>query len=453
MAKPITIEEMNENFETCLEVLKATRDWHSREQKAYNFHPVIRDMMQKHLPEDYRLLALEFPHQSVKDASNVAFTRDEASGINDRQTVTTFGRYVRRMFPQLKDHEIRDYATKCRNDTYEIWDTVEGIIKSVQEGPKSCMTWDSYYTPTSPDYNARNKHPYLVYAPELGWKCAVRLDPDTQVINGRALLWHDQEGKKYFVRSYKRGSDYSYADEALEYWLREEGYIHKTGWPDETPLKFYSSGDNFLAPYIDGEIQKVTKLDSVRKYGEQEYRLIIEEGGKYDCTNTDGNAYTEECYCECCDNHYDEDQMQSTYDGPDVCEDCAEEYYVQAYLSTHRWTELVHRDRTIELNGDYYHEDFLDEHDIVHLEDSISDEYDFKRNCLEDENGNYYQVEFVNGSRNYQVIDDTVFPIEDCYYCESSQQWYVEFKDPKIEVDGKVYNQEVYERTSETTEG
>ena len=140
-------------FEIVSRILNLTISWHEREQKRYEFHPVIKEMLQKHEPSDVITLTYQWPHMSVKDSANVAYTRDDNSGNNDRQTVTTFGRYVRQFFPTLKDHEIRDYATKCQNDTYEIWDTPDAIVRSVIHGPKSCMTWDdNCYNPDHASY-------------------------------------------------------------------------------------------------------------------------------------------------------------------------------------------------------------------------------------------------------------------------------------------------------------
>jgi hypothetical protein len=451
MAKPITIEEMNKEFKFCLEILNMTRDWHRRDQRAFAFHPVITEIMQKHMPEDYRLLALEFPHQSVRDASNVAYTRDERSGINDRQTVTTFGRYIRKMFPQLKDHEIRDYATKCRNDLYEIWETSDEIIRSVQLGPKSCMTWDSSHTPGTDDYDEDSLHPYRVYAPELGWKAAVRLDPDTKVINGRGLVWHNAENdEKYFVRTYKRGNDYSYADEALEYWLKENGYKHESAWP-EVPLRHYSHGPNFLAPYIDGDIQRVMKHSNrAYKSGGPYYSLTICENGDYECSNTDGNTYdNDDCLCECCDEYCNSDDMRRTYSGDEVCENCADDHYVEAYVRDD-YTELVSSDRVIECENEYYHEDYYDRHDIVYTQ---NDDYQFKKNCVESAGSEWHLKSTIEGNDEYVIIDDFAYYKSDCFFCQGTQKWYTDDEE-QIEVDGKVYHKDYYEQNiSETEEG
>ena len=446
----MTIKELENKFPVVLEILRMSRDWHSREQKAYDFHPVIKDIMKKHLPENYRLLALEYPHQSVKDASNVAFTRDERSGENDRQTVTTFGRYIRRMFPHLKDHEIRDYATKCRNDIYEVWEDEKGIILSVQNGPRSCMTWDNSYTPDTEYYDASQLHPYQVYAPELGWKTAVRLDPDTKLILGRGLVWHSEDDKeKYFVRTYKKGNDYSYADEALEYWLKESGYTHHSGWPDGIPLKLFSHNNDFLAPYIDGDYQRVSKV-SGRIYKGVPYSLVIREDGDFECTNTDGNpCNSADCHCNCCDEYYNSDDMRSVYEDDDVCYDCAENYYRMAYTDSTNYRERIHEDNIITFEGEEYHIEYLDHHNLVEVQDG---EYAKLKDTYETRDGGYVLKSDIGSGSDWALVDNIAYPKDEMYFCNASFEWYLIDDAEPIELNGKTYHPEHVPVTLEETE-
>ena len=448
----ITIQELEVKFPVVLEILRMSRDWHAREQRAYEFHPVIKDIMKKHVPENYRLLALEFPHMSVKDASNVAYTRDERSGDSDRQTVTTFGRYIRRMFPQLKDHEIRDFATKCRNDTFEIWEDSDGIILSVQKGPRSCMTWDSAYTPGHDEYCPDYLHPYRVYAPELGWKAAVRLDPDTKSINGRALVWHsDDEKEKCFVRSYKRGNDYSYADEALEYWLKESGYKHYDGWPDGAPLKYFSNNSEFLAPYIDGEHQRVSKRSGMTYKGVS-HSLVICEDGDFECTNTDGApCNSADCHCNCCDEYYNSDDMRSVYEDDDVCYNCADDHYVMAYVDSTLYKERIHEDNVITFEGEYYHIEYLDHHDLVEIQDG---EYAKEEDTYETNSDDIRVLKSDVGPEKDWVLlhDGIAYPKHELYCCYASLTWYLIDDAEPVEFNGKTYHPEHLPVTLEETE-
>jgi hypothetical protein len=312
------------------------------------------------------------------------------------------------------------------------------------------MTWDQSHTPGSDSYDPDTLHPYRVYAPELGWKAAVRLDPETRSINGRGLVWHDAENDfKVFVRTYKRGSDYSYADEALEYWLKENGYKHHSQWP-EVPLKYFSHGPNFLAPYIDGDNQRVKQHGSTIYKEGVTYSLTICENGEYECSNTDGNVYdSDDCLCESCDDYYSSDDMRETYRGDSICYHCADEYYVDAYIRDD-YTELVNRDDTIECEGEYYHENYYDRHDIVYTQD---DDYQFKKNCVESAGSEWHLRSTIEDNDEYVIIDDFAYYKSDCFFCEGTQRWHTD-DNAQIEVDGKVYNKEYYEQNiSETEEG
>jgi hypothetical protein len=447
----MTVQELEIKFPVVLEILRMSRDWHAREQKAYDFHPIIKEIMKVHVPEDYRLLALEYPHQSIKDASNVAYTRDERSGVNDRQTVTTFGRYIRKMFPQLKDHEIRDFATKCRNDNFEIWEDSDGIVLSVQKGPRSCMTWDNSYTPGHDNYESDYLHPYRVYAPELGWKAAVRIDPDTKTINGRALLWHSADNEeRCFVRTYKRGNDYSYADESLEYWLKETGYKKYDGWPEGTPLKLISHNGDFLAPYIDGEYQRVDKHSSSSKYNEVSYCLSIRENGEYECTNTDGNpSNSADCHCNCCNEYYHSDDMRSVYEDDDVCSGCANDYYVMAYVDSKVYQERIHEDNVIEYQGEYYHMEYLDDFDLVELHNG---DYAKLEDTHETNDSSYVLDSDVGPHGDWVLVDNIAYPKDEMYYCHESLEWYLRDDADPVELNGKTYHPEHVPATMEESE-
>lgn len=437
-----TAEELALNLDVVLVTLRMTRTWHRREQDAYDFHPVIREVMKKFKPADYLLLALEYPHQSVRDASNVAYTQNERNGVADRQTVTTFGRYIRKHFPDMKDHEIRDYATKCIGDIFETWETSDDIVRSVQLGPKSCMTWDSSYTPGSSCYDSGSLHPYRVYDPALGWKSVVRLDPNTRQINGRGLVYHGPDNdKKIFVRTYKRGSDYSYADEAMEMWLKESGYEHLEEWPDGTKMKLISFRNSVLAPYIDGGVQNAEPEDGC---------LVVRYNGKYDCTSTEGVPYNEDSSCECaeCNEYYDEDDMSWVDAGEThVCDGCRDEYYVEAM--GRRYTEYYHRDVCIQtVSGTWYHEDCYEYHDIVEL---ANGDYEHKNLCYEDSDGDYLLKSVVDNDHDYRVIDDIAYRTSELFFCEESNEWYQKSCNTSVEIDGKTYHEDYVPETLEET--
>jgi hypothetical protein len=430
-------EEEMLKFSMYFQIFSHNYHWYRREIRTYDFHEVIIELIRKHKPENLALLVLEYPHKSVKDPSNLAFTRDIRAGEDDRQTVTTFGRYIRRHFPQLKDHEIRDYTTKCNSDIFEVWDTIEGIIRSVQLGPKSCMTWDNQYTPGHPEYveHKSRKHPYRVYDPSLGWRSVVRLRKEDNMIMGRALVLELSEENKGFVRTYKRGTDYSYADETLEYWLKEAGYEHWGEWPAKSKLKRIESDYGVLAPYLDGDIQTV---DDNGEY------LIITPYGNFELDTTDGYINLEEedqAYCEYCDSHHDESYMVDTDDSyyPQVCHSCASNNFIQAVGYNGR-TVFVQEEHTIylESTGEHYFEDDIESNGIVQLQDG---DYALVEDAIEHGiTGDFYLLSDIEKADNTIIIGEYCYERDDTgvFYCEGSKEYY--YNEASVEVDGLTYH-------------
>ena len=86
------------------------RTWFVRENRAAPMHPAIKQAVLQAPPADWHLLVLEWPHAADSDPSRIAYTRSDAHGYADRQTVTSVGKYIARHFPALADHHIRDIA-------------------------------------------------------------------------------------------------------------------------------------------------------------------------------------------------------------------------------------------------------------------------------------------------------------------------------------------------------
>lgn len=263
-------------------VLQRSREWHAREQLRYRLHPVVIAMLKYGSPHDWHALVLEWPHISQEDPKQLAYTRDDASGQRDRQVRTTIGKYVKRHWPNVQDNSIRDEVlayTNCLEWRMEFLpDDVEAYVHAVQTGPQSCMKWDE---PDDYEY-----HPYRAYAPEQGWRMAVRYNLYGQIC-GRVLVF---EPEKIYVRSFRACDDnptstgYSEADEKLNVWLNGQGYTKRSAWPEGTPLARidYSRNDcGVLVPYIDGGRQHISIYSD---------RLEIVDDGEWEATNTDGDA-------------------------------------------------------------------------------------------------------------------------------------------------------------------
>lgn len=269
-------------------VLQRSRAWHAREQTRYRLHPVVVAMLKHGSPHDWHALVLEWPHISQEDNKQLTYTRDDASGERDRQVRTTIGKYVKRHWPNVQDNNIRDevlaYTNRLEGRMEFLPDDVEAYVRAVQSGPQSCMKWDD-----EPDDYAY--HPYRAYAPDKGWRMAVRYNAYGQIC-GRVLVF---EPKKLYVRSFRACDDnptssgYSEADEKLNVWLNGQGYTKRSAWPEGTPLARidYSRNDcGVLVPYIDGDRQHIDVCHD---------HLKIVDDGEWVATNTDGDAEENDC--------------------------------------------------------------------------------------------------------------------------------------------------------------
>jgi len=404
------------------------------ERRKFNFHEIIEEIITKSNPENFSLLVAEYPHRSVNNPSNIAYTRDDRGRENDRQVSTSFGKYIRRHFPNLKDHEVRDYAAKVTTDKFEFWDNSDDIIRSVQLGPKSCMQWEHTYTPGFEKYHPDNKHPYLVYDPSLSWKAAVRLRESDGRIEGRALVYEHPKQGKGFVRTYKRCIDYSYSDEFLEVWLKDQGYQHWESWPEGTELRYIPRRDSFLAPYLDGHNQNVEVDNKV---------LVVTDESNYTCDSTDGfpSESDNTVYCECCDDYHSEDDMEST-DDPNydyVCRWCLDHQFTQAIGYRGR-TVLLHEDSVeyCDYNNTSYDREYLEENGITEL---YTGEYAPVDVCINHgiSRENYIR-EQVEEDSDMIIIDDYCYDMSDVFFCEGSKDYYVLEEVGPIEIEDKLYH-------------
>ena len=338
-------------------------------------------------------LVAEWPHLS-DDGERLAYTRDAKAGRADRQTVTSVGKYLTRVFPTLRSDEIRDIVALVTNNNFIcrfVDDDVAAFVDVAQHGPNSCMKWSNY----NPAYRT---HPYECYAPKYGWRMAVRIreaDKDNGIGNtpyyGRALVYvgdaNDAEHSKgIFVRSFgvaggqdPDGSSYSQADQALEAWLKEQGYAHLCEYPDGAKLdRLVNRDGDIVAPYIDGSSRRVSLHT---RY------LEIDRDGSVECDNTDGTLGQDEDMYECdrCGDNVDEDD---TYyiesENQRVCQCCLDNYYVYARVSGNHH-EYVNEHDAVCVDGEYYTPDAMLENDIIevtmgwdsgefkHVDDAICD--------------------------------------------------------------------------------
>ena len=258
------------------------------------------------LPKDWHKLALEFPVDVGDGLIGFCATTAKQRAVmlhgNDSQrTVTTIGRYIRRHWPEAKDHEIRDVTALAETNGVTITYDMDEMIDAVQDGPASCMQWveaglsGTWYMTgeqypdgddDEPENDITTVHPYHAYDPELGWGMAVRKEGSRIV--ARALVY-EKDGVKCFVRSYGEDSDgYSGSDVAIDAYLKHKGYEYLDAWPEGVKLKAVKhEGGDWCVPYVDPGPNRIA-------VGGRRFKLdgdvfVRDNDGEYVFGETDGS--------------------------------------------------------------------------------------------------------------------------------------------------------------------
>jgi hypothetical protein len=442
---PVVVGTTNKNtphiFMDTRRIAVDPRGWHADLQRRFNFHPVIDKLIQDHRPHDWHSLVLEYPHQAESDRNRIAYTQNERKALDNIQTVTSLAKYIKRHFPALGDHVIRDTVAAYTVTGCKIIRNVDEMIYHIERGPSSCMVRSGW--------NVSN-HPYRVYCPSLGWGLAVRVEGDDTV--GRALV---NDRTMTYVRTYLKNTSFSHSDHDMEAWLQEQGYTKASSWEG---LQFLHIDDcnEFVAPYLDGDVKYA---DLVQVDGKT--LVEVREGGEYCCDQTSGSAYASNgSECNDCENRIDEGDGYWVGVDEDtlVCERCCDHDYYYAYGRRGR-QYYVHDNHVVHVGGEVYDEDYLSDNEIVLLntdeycpadsavyiesedewyaeddEDICYDDYnsrhDLRSNCVELENGDFCHI-------------------DDAWQCEHTKEWYTNDVG-YVELFGEKFHPDVVEEVEAT---
>lgn len=406
-------QDFYELFHMAIHVVRNNRPWFQREYFKSPIHRAVELAILQARPDDWQQLLLEYPHIAESDPTRLAYTRDERAGEADRQTITTVGKYLTRHFPTLPDHIIRDIVARTTTQSNMfIVDNMPLMLHHLMDGPGSCMNngWSD---------SDKSEHPYNAYAPELGWSMAVRVKEG--VTHGRALIYREPDGTRYFVRSYKRTDGYSHSDEELETWMREQGINKRGDWCGAFLAKLppIIRHCEFLAPFLDGNCKTVDVYDA--------QRLLITEEGAYECSNTDGthdDAERTECtHCGAMFNSTDDGYWTGSHDENWVCSGCIDEY-----------TEVTGRyGNTYYLNAD-------------------------GGDVITDIHGNAYDARYLSANDIVELANGDYAPLDDAWCCNDSGEYYLHDEVTPVEIDGSFYHPDSdkaiahAEQTEETTD-
>ena len=265
--------------------------------------------------------------------------------------------------------------------------------------------------------------------------------------------------RSVFVRSYKRcpNGGYSYADEVLEAWLKDQGVQKLDSWSEVSArMMYYEVRGTFLMPYLDGCDHKAIlgHVDGVM-------RVIADDDGEYNCDQTCGTAEdANNAECEDCGDRHNEDDgywvgpyedrrvgpccidnyrygygrngsRYYIHDDDAVWVESCDEYYDINYLSDNNIVELVNgdyedMDRAVEIDGDWYH---ADDDDVCW--DEYNERHELVNNCVDTE-------------------DLGMVHRDDAWQCNHTHEWYsdnVEW----VEFEGERYHPD-HVPTNETNE-
>lgn len=187
-----------------------------------------------------------FPHISVDNPTQIAYTKSPEHGIRDRQTIVRCAKYFQD-FPgyarYLLPHYIAQISTDLASTTTElkIARTADEIEAVYLCGPNSCMSHhlDEYES---------DIHPVRVYGDsDLG--VAYLGDLDAEKVTARAIVWPD---KMIHSRSYGHSK-------LMNLVLKRAGYTNVYDGPDRrmerfdgARIRYAESGSGIVVPYLDG---------------------------------------------------------------------------------------------------------------------------------------------------------------------------------------------------------
>jgi hypothetical protein len=219
----------------------------------------------------------------------------------------------------------------------------------------------------------------------------------------------------------------------LEAWLVEQGYDKQSAYNNGEKLRYLAaSGDDFLAPYIDGDTKGVVVNRS------EGYLAIEEHEPEFECNSTGGSASPVEGQeCEDCGDRIDDGDgyWVGYHEDRHVCESCRENNYVGGEGRSGNTYYFDSEYAVEDGDGNYYHRSHLADCNMVYLHDeedtviSIDDAV-----CVD---GVWYEWDddrvCTPGDTNHESkLKD------DCWQCAATDNWY--FDTECVEVDGDKYH-------------
>jgi hypothetical protein len=308
--------------------------------------------------------ALHMLHVSTENPLMVAYYPSLRHAREGREVRTKLGKYLTNFMDmyQLNHSTIKDMSEKhmANMQSRGAW-TVEFIAHNDKDG------WVNIYDMEGVDSCMRGERAVRVYANEISQLRLAYIRTDDELV-ARCIVRDDPDGNMTgWLRVYPDPNGYAEGRFMLD-WLNANGYPNRTNLDGCMLTAEDGNGNNYVCPYIDSGDNGDQTVD-IHYHNSRQY-LLVGNGG-LNATNT--NGYTEETqHCDACGGNYDGDDM--TYvdvAGECYCDDCLHNDFTYAF--THRYQEWCRADDCTEVNGTWYHNDHLSDHDIYYCE--YADEY------------------------------------------------------------------------------
>lgn len=364
-------EDRPDQVESLQDMIRAIRKW-----DAFRMPKAIRYALRSlGMPMDWHKLALEFPADA--DNGSISYFGSERKALQYHETLreafrttTTLGRYIRRHWPDVEDHLLRDIVALYGPAQVEIVTDMATMVEAAQRGPQSCMKLnyadsgrdyiiydDEHDEPSDEDDSEWYKvdfHPYEAYDPALGWAMAITRKEGK--ISARAII---HQPTKSFVRSYGKDSEGSTcSDSAIEAYLKSKGYKFLAGWPQGVKLKALPAGyrSGHILPYVDPAPSRAEENAKRFKYDESEGVYVKDPKGDWVLESTNGKPDYDPSTGDCMDCGASTNGRY-VFAGLNrdhlVCQTCERAHYVSAYVgSNSRWVRLS---QTIQTRSGYFY--------------------------------------------------------------------------------------------------
>lgn len=292
---------------------------------------------------------LHYLHVSREDKTKVAYTENADKGRRDIQLRTTIGRYIKKMFPDTSDDNIRlasaAYTLKYVPPKILFAKTQDEIEIAYEESPLgSCMKRSHNNIKTI-------THPVRCYA-SGDFVVAYYLNPKGEMA-ARAVCALNEPGNPAAGGKYVR--IYGDSDRMVEV-LNAAGFVHAgDAYLGKRLLRILDEGtDKWIVPYLDGYYTTGSE-SSCGEYwdiGGHDYDFQKSSGflGRYVGEEDDSRE------CGNCGNSFDEDDINYIERiNQDVCNRCLDRYFTYAATSR-RCMEYVSSDETdhCESTNKYY---------------------------------------------------------------------------------------------------